>query len=486
MGRWILGLWLGLWAANAMAQPAPPAAILVESHAGARPPQADEYLQALREGLGAPPPLAGAALDQLIAQRVSRPAGTVDYPLLPIVRDQVRDAQREVVKARFAQAVERVERLRVIAADHAAAVAANPRIRKSLFEGSLALLQALIRLHRPSEAETLAVEITRSFPDFPVTERDYGPEVVQFLGEVQRQARQRTTYAIQVETAPAGASVFLNERYVGTSPVRIQDVLPGRYRLMARAGEAQSRVHLVAVHEESAEAKIDLAYDQALSVGGFQFADEADRARREATHVARLARTLGAAEVIAAGLAGTAERPLWIATTYNVESGGVLRSAAVALAPGAPPRAGLVTLGRFLRAGSPTDGLIVRRVRASAAAPGAPALAPFAPGETDVPRRSGALRLVAYLGLGAGAALAGAGGYLLSLDGKGNCELAAGQAECPSHHHTLGAGVGMIAGGAAVIVGSLTLWYLDTRRARVRVSASAGPGLTALWLGGSF
>jgi ferredoxin len=64
---------------------------------------------------------------------------------------------------------------------------------------------------------------------------------------------------------------------------------------------------------------------------------------------------------------------LWVATLYNVETGGVLRSAAVALAPVAPPRELLVSLGRFLRAGGPAEGLIVNREAPAGAAPAGPA-----------------------------------------------------------------------------------------------------------------
>jgi hypothetical protein len=477
MRRLSVGLAVELWVGVVLAQPAP-RAVLCESHAGARPAQADEWLAALAEGLDAPAPLAGATLDQMIAARLSRPAGVADYPLEKLVRDEARDGQREVVQARFAAAALRIERLRALAEQHAATVAANPRIRKSLFEGALAMVKALVRLRRQSDAESLALDIARSFPDYPVTERDCGPEVAQFLAEVRR--RPRPTYAIQIETTPAAAAVFLNERYVGTSPVRIQDALPGRYRVMARAGEAQSRVHAVTVHEESAEVRIDLAFDRALDAAGFRFLDEAERARREPAYAARLARAVGAAEVIAVGLGGLADRPLWIATSYDVESGGVRRAAAVALAPGRPPRARFVALGRFLRAGTPAEGLMVMR------APPAPAGgAPL--GSLDVEARAPtSLRPWAYAGLGVGLALAAVGGYFLYLDGRPDCDLGGGQLQCPSSHRTLLAGATMVGGGAALAVGATALWLIDAHRARVRLGATVGPGGTAVWAVGSF
>jgi hypothetical protein len=469
---------LALVAAPVWAAPVGPLVILVESHAGARPGRADEYLQAVAAGLGDPAPLGGAKLDALVGERLSGPAGELGYPLLPLVRGQVVEVQEEVTRARFGEAVGRMERLLREVQQHAAAVAADPRIRRVLFEGRLAQLKGLLRLRRQGEAEGVAIELGRSFPDFAVVERDHGPEVTQFVAQVRRQSWPRGRATLAVATSPPGASVFLNERYVGLSPVRLPDVLPGSYRVMARLGETQGRVHAVSVLEESVDVRVDLGFDQALGAGGFAFESDADRLRREPVYALKLARALGAAQVITVGLAGTPERPQLAAAVYNVASGNVLRQAAVALGPSPPPHALVVALGRFLRGGAPTDGIIVQSAALTVRAAGLPPL----PGPDAAARPGRGLLALAVVGYALAAGAAGSGGYLLSLDGKGSC----GESRCPNTYHTLGGGIGMIA-GAVVLAGAATwLVVLDHRRLRARVAALPLTRGSLLGLAGEF
>jgi len=302
--------------------------------------------------------------------------------------------------------------------------------------------------------------------------------VTQFVAQVRRQSWPRGRGTLTVATSTPGASVFLNERYVGLSPVRVPDVLPGHYRVMARLGGTQSRVHAVNVIEESVDVRIDLDFDQALAAGGFYFQGDADRVRREPVYALKLARALGASQVITVGLAGTPERPQLAAAVYNVASGNVLRQAAVALGPSPPPHALVVALGRFLRGGAPTDGLIVQSVAPAVRAQALPPL----PGP-DAPARPGrgllALSIVGYA-LAAGAA--GSGGYLITINGKGTC----GESRCPDTYHTLGGGIGLVVGAAVLAGASTWLLVLAQRRMRARVAAVPLPRGSLLGLAGEF
>ena len=452
--------------------------VLCESHARERPARADEYLEAMQEGLGTDVPIRGPALEALSADKISRSAGSGDRALVGVVRNQVYDVQDAFATARFADAVARMEWLRALLLGRAAAVAGNPPLRALLFEGTVVMLKALLRLGRQGDAESLAIELYRSFPDMAVTERDHGPQVAEFASLVRRQSLPRARFVLHVGTSPGGAAVFLNERYVGNSPVHVPDVMPGRYRVMARAGEVQGRVHTVTVLEDSVDLRIDLAFDQALGPWGFLFTDDGDRARREPSYALRLARALGAREVIAVGLGGHADRPLWIATVYNVESGGVLRSAAVALAPASPSRPLLVSLGRFLRGGEAAEGLIVKQDRSGAG--------PLSAMEAGERRGRGGRRVWAYVGLAGAAALIAAGSYLLYLDGRGTCDLQPGQERCPENHKTLAEGVGLLVGGGVLAAAAGALLYLDLRRARVGVAVGPRGAAGLAWVRGTF
>ena len=446
-----MGLWVTAWAAVAVAQPARPLTVVCESHGGPRPERADELLAATREGLALPGVVLGRELDALVTERLSYPAGRADQPLLALVREQVAQAQEEAARARFREAVQRLERLRGAVLQQAAAEAAEPRIRPHLHRGLVILLKGLLRLGRQGDAESLAVELDRSYPDLPVTERDHGPEAATFVKKIRAQRGAHAPLALSIESTPTGASVFLDGRYVGTTPLRLPDVQPGRYRVLAHAGEQHSRVHVVSVREESVTVRLDLPFDGALRAGGFQFQSEAERRQLEADYVLRLARALGAAEVITMGLAGTAERPLWGATVYTVESGGVLRSAAVALGPVAPPSNLLVSLGRFLRGAAPAEGLIVRDERTGRS----PLVGGGAGGAPTGPERgrSRAWQVVAYVGMALGLAGVGLGAYWLAVNGRESCTLLPGQLQCPDQRHTLVPGAATLSVGGALAIG---------------------------------
>jgi hypothetical protein len=93
-----------------------------------------------------------------------------------------------------------------------------------------------------------------------------------------------------------------------------------------------------------------------------------------------------------------------------------------------------------------------------AAKPPAPAITVSTPPPAPdwyVPR---ALSIGAVAG---GAALLGTGIFLLAMDGRGSCDLAVGQKECPRLYDTTGLGTGLIVGGGAVAVAGLVglVWF---------------------------
>ena len=70
-------------------------------------------------------------------------------------------------------------------------------------------------------------------------------------------------------------------------------------------------------------------------------------------------------------------------------------------------------------------------------------------------------RALAISAIAGGAAILGSGIYLLALNGRGTCDLASGQQECPRLYDTTGLGTGLIIGGGAVAVAGLVglVWF---------------------------
>jgi hypothetical protein len=89
---------------------------------------------------------------------------------------------------------------------------------------------------------------------------------------------------------------------------------------------------------------------------------------------------------------------------------------------------------------------------ATAPAPAAPS-APMVTAEAPAPASNH--RAYGWIGVGAGVAAAIVGGYLISIDGDGDCP---GPAMCPNHYNTKTGGIASLAGGAlAIAAGVLVL-----------------------------
>jgi hypothetical protein len=99
------------------------------------------------------------------------------------------------------------------------------------------------------------------------------------------------------------------------------------------------------------------------------------------------------------------------------------------------------------------------------------------------PRRSWALK-----GVGAGLLALGAAGVIagavdLSLDGKGNCDKAAGQKQCPQLYDTRTAGLALTVVGALAVAGGVTVLVLDALRKPSRLGATLRLGPSGVFAG---
>ena len=112
----------------------------------------------------------------------------------------------------------------------------------------------------------------------------------------------------------------------------------------------------------------------------------------------------------------------------------------------------------------------------------APAALPPLPGPDTAARPGRGLLALAILGYALAAGAAGSGGYLLSINGKGTC----GESRCPNTYHTLGGGIGLIAGAAVLAGGSTWLLVLAQRKLRAHVAAVPLPRGSLLRLAGEF
>jgi PEGA domain len=97
--------------------------------------------------------------------------------------------------------------------------------------------------------------------------------------------------------------------------------------------------------------------------------------------------------------------------------------------------------------------------------------------QETAPKKSPALKIAGVVLVVLGAAGVAAGAAELYLDGRGTCNLAAGQTQCPEVYDTKLAGGALVgAGAAAVAAGVITLVVDAVRKPKAPVSADVGLG----------
>src|SRR5215831_12045267 len=115
------------------------------------------------------------------------------------------------------------------------------------------------------EASEAMREAIRTFPTLDPSVAEYGPDNVKFYRDVKRQMEQAPVGRLRVRTTGDQASVYLNGRLVGVTPLELRRVYAGRYRLHLRQGAEASRMRLVDIGSSDQDVVVDLTLDRALS-----------------------------------------------------------------------------------------------------------------------------------------------------------------------------------------------------------------------------
>jgi hypothetical protein len=439
-------------------------AILLESYAGARPDQAVPYVRQLLASMGEAAPLHGPRLRQQIDSRLAR--GTGSGAEAARLRATVEEGGRLFIEGEFPTAIARLESARAGLLREVGGLAADPSLRSSLHRALLFLAHAYLRSQQPEKAAERIGEVVRSFPDrdLSLLQVQHGPDLVTLYRKVQAVMGRQGRGSLVVTTQPPGCQVYVDERLVGTSPTRVADLFPGRYRVLAQRG----RVHEVVVHQGEQSLHIQLELEAALRTDayvGLGFPDTAALERLEVSLAATVGQALDASSVLLVGFRQHEGRKALVGSAISPVTGR-LRSAIVVVEPTPPSPAALRALGRFLLDGQGVAdaGLIIPRPGLDA--PAAAQRTPFF-----------SARVFRWVTLGVAAGALAAGVALLAVHGRGTCD---GSARCPEKLDTLAAGAALTGVGGAAAIGSGILFYWDRRQRSTERSTSAA---LVPWLG---
>ncbi|HJZ84248.1 MAG TPA: PEGA domain-containing protein [Polyangia bacterium] len=264
-------------------------------------PRDPETGQAVARALGAVTPAeAGAAL----ADRLP--------PVMPGGKSEpVLEAERLFVKGRdayldgkFEEATTELAQARDVLGKAIESFEEERQAAETLFKAHMYLAFTLHARGGSSlgEATEAMKEALRTFPNLEPTVAEYGPENIKFYRQVRQHMESGPTGRLRVRTPGEQASVYLNGRLVGVTPLELRRVFAGRYRLHLRQGSETSRQRIVELGAGDNEIEVDPALDRALRTDGgaaLVYPSATARKAQLARHAVEVAQLLGADGVLA-------------------------------------------------------------------------------------------------------------------------------------------------------------------------------------------
>lgn len=446
--------------------------IMLESYPTQRPKDADGYIKLLVKSLGDEGPLQGVGLRDRVEAELSLPPGPREEPAG--VRALVEDGRRQFIEGNYKRAIQILERARGTLTRSAMVVASDQGLRASLHRALMFLAHAYLRTKQGNLATDRMGEVIRGFPGQDLSRVEYGPELEAFYKKVRQQMRRQPRGTLAVAAIPRGCLVFVNERFVGMSPVQVPKLYPGRYRVYVQRPKERGRIHMVTMAGGDYKLLVNFGLDSALITRpwvGFRFDSPGTLRWVESKYAAAVGRALDAPSVLVVGIRRHKGVRSLVGTMISSATGKVVRSALVALEPAPPADEHVSALGLFLMAGKPSDKLQVQfpppaarvaRATTRRVTPAPPAaVAPVERG--DGPRWS-PLGVTKWVTLGLAVAGLASGITLLALDGQSvPCDLPEGVL-CPERYTTQSPGIVLTAAGGSAAVASGVLFFIDARR----------------------
>ncbi len=442
--------------------------LVIESHVGDRPRDADSLLSPLLDELKRSGFSGGSITGTRIHSKHSVSSEQLSQKQLDKVKRDVKDAHAAFIDFQFQGAVDAGTRALKMLMSRPATMARQQQIREHLYDVLIIMSMANSRLGKDEALAESMGEFIRSFPDRDVSVKKYGPEGAELYRQINKRMSAQRKGELQI-AAGDGSLIFVNERYVGIGSLKL-NLYPGRYRIYTQNGVRKGRVHIAQVAEERKQTLVvDEVVDRSLrTAGGFVgliFASEEERTKEERRVTMQLGAAVGAKTIVLVGFHKIKGRDSIVASSLSIENGESGLSARVLLPKnGVPSASQLRALAAFVSGSKPASkGIEVFTVngpvlgRGNSKSDGETVTGIHA--QRDDGAESGSISPAwRWTSWGLGLAGVGVGGYLIAIDGDGTCSLQPGQMVCPESFETLVPGVGLLSAGAALGVLGFYLW----------------------------
>ncbi len=469
--------------------------LVLESHVGARPRDADYLLAPLLDELKRAGFRGSSVAGTRIHSQHSISSKELTSKQVSEARQATKDGQSAFIEMHLEGAVSSASRAISILMSRPATMAKQQDVREYLYEALITSCLAHARLGHKTELDATMAEFSRSFPKRDVSHKKYGPEGKQLYQKMNRQLRALVKGDLQIVASP-GTMIFINETYQGIGSLSTT-LLPGRYRIYTQNGSHSGRVHLAeVVSERKHTLVVDQVMDSALRTSGkmvgFVFPTEDARTKHERQAAVELGRALKAQTIVLVGFHKVGGKDSIVASSIAVEEGESRASARVPLpANGAPSAAQLRSLAAFVAGSGPagSDIEVLSSEPKSIAPTSAKGLASQATdsdpigirsgGEGDSGPLSSAYRYTAW---GLGAVGVGVGVYLIAINGSGTC----GEDVCAQNYETLVPGIGVTAAGVALGGLGFYFWSKEADKSDTKLSILPTEGGMSAALSGRF
>lgn len=421
--------------------------ILIVSHVGKMAKEEKAIVKNLIQAMGPKAPTYGKELTQTIERSMSLDAGNN----LPFnYKKQFEEGRGHFIEGDYKKAIITLKPLVTRFGKSDALIASNQHLRKPMLESMLFLAHAYLRNQNTNKSISTITEVLRFFPNSNPELSRFGPDLITLHRRVRLDLRKQQKAALSINSKKAGSSVFINGRYIGVTPTKAVDLLPGKYRVYFERPGKIGRVHEVVMSGSNNKLSIDHNLDTALNTSPnfvhLSYPDQNTQREYEHHHVLSIARAIGAEEITIFGFVKHLGRKVIQGQVLGVATGRVLRSGLLAMEPTIPNKSETQSLAAFLLSGKHSDDIIVGTASS------------VLPQQTVESTDSSffSAKVWSWITLGVGVAATGTGIALIAMDGSGTC----GESRCADSYSTMTPGIILTSLGGISLVSSAILFYV--------------------------
>jgi hypothetical protein len=464
--------------------------ILIESHEGQRPPDADGVLAAFRAELETSgvkvraSDVVAVAGDQLPLSGIADPTLGREYAIA--LSGQVTLGTKQVFHGDYGVGLRTLEDVLAHVRENPSVVVLDTSSSAWLTKAYAALAFAQIRSQHIDAATEAVTEQIRSFPDDPIG-RTVGPEVAALADQVRKALDAAPHGGLRIIVTQRDVQIYLNERPRATGR-SFATAVPGTYRLLLSRGGVSRRYRVRVLPDKTTDLNIDWDADTAFRATStwIGFAWSVDQADKTAVAVARYAHGSRQHDVLVVGIIERKGTRFLVGSIFEKQTGALVRNKAIAL--GRNDEACKRALAQYLLSGNTARCLIDVPANDAhlATRPAAPvennvahdpSLGPGLVAPIDATGAEGhSSRVVPALVLGAGVAVLATGAVLIAIDQDDD-------GSRPHYRDTAVLGVGVAIGGAAVSGVGGYLLYRTRHTSSVPVAAVSRDMAYVGWLG---